>query len=104
VTLEEQAMRRREFIKLLGGAAAAWPLSARGQAPIIGFLGASTASAGNKWATAFGQRLRELSWIEDRTIAIEYRDIYGCLKLMILQGAADSAQALGGDASSPSTR
>ena len=70
-------MRRREFISLIGGVAAAWPLSARGQqpakAPIIGFLGASTASAGNQWAAAFVQRLRELGWTEDQTIAIEYR-------------------------------
>ena len=70
-------MRRREFFTLVGGAAAAWPLSARGQqgakAPIVGFLGASTASAGNQWAAAFVQRLRELGWIEDRTVAIEYR-------------------------------
>ena len=70
-------MRRREFFTLVGGAAAAWPLSARGQqpakVPIIGFLGASTASAGNQWAAAFVQRLRELGWIEGRTVAIEYR-------------------------------
>src|SRR5262249_15228697 len=55
-----------------------WPLSAaRGQqpakVPIIGFLGASTASTGNPWAAAFVQRLRELGWIEGRTVAIEYR-------------------------------
>jgi len=70
-------MRRREFFTLVGGAAAAWPLSARGQqpakAPVIGFLGATTASAGNLWAAAFAQRLRELGWIEGRTVAIEYR-------------------------------
>ena len=70
-------MRRREFFSLVGGAAAAWPLSARGQqppkAPIIGFLGATTASAGNQWAAAFVQRLNELGWIEGRTVAIEYR-------------------------------
>ena len=70
-------MRRRDFFTLVGGAAAAWPLSARGQqpakAPIIGFLGATTASAGNQWAAAFVQRLNELGWIEGRTVAIEYR-------------------------------
>ena len=70
-------MRRREFFSLVGGAAAAWPLSARGQqlakAPIIGFLGATTASAGNQWAAAFVQRLKELGWIEGQTVAIEYR-------------------------------
>jgi putative ABC transport system substrate-binding protein len=41
--------------------------------PLIGFLGASTASAGNQWAAAFVQRLRELGWIEGRTVVIEYR-------------------------------
>jgi putative tryptophan/tyrosine transport system substrate-binding protein len=68
---------RREFITLLGGAAAAWPLAARaqqaGKLPTIGFLGAVTALAGGQWAAAFVQRLRELSWIENRTVAIEYR-------------------------------
>jgi len=67
---------RRRFITLLSGAAAAWPLTARAQQPampIIGFLGALTRSAQSDWTTAFVQRLRELGWIEGRTIAIEYR-------------------------------
>src|SRR5499426_2212599 len=68
-------MRRREFITLIGGAAAAsslWPLAARAQQPAktIGFLGASTRSAEAQWIAAFLQRLRELGWIEGRTIAI----------------------------------
>ena len=41
--------------------------------PTIGFLGAGTASAGSQWAAAFVQRLHELNWIEDRTVAIEFR-------------------------------
>ena len=69
-------MKRREFITLLGGAAA-WPLAARaqptGKLPIIGFLGTNTASAQRQWTDAFLQRLRELGWIEGRTVAIEYR-------------------------------
>src|SRR5262245_58679425 len=69
-------MGRREFITLLGGAAAAWPIGARaqqsGKLPTIGFLG-SDASAWSSWTAAFVQRLRELGWIEGRTIAIEYR-------------------------------
>ena len=70
-------MRRRAFITLFGGAAAAWPLVARaqqqGKLPVIGHLGANTASAQSQWTAAFVQRLRELGWIEGRTVAIEYR-------------------------------
>src|SRR5258708_5405706 len=70
-------MKRREFITLLGGAAAACPLAARAQQPAklptIVYLGASTPSAMGQWTAAFVQRLRELGWIEGRTIAIEYR-------------------------------
>jgi ABC-type uncharacterized transport system substrate-binding protein len=69
-------MRRREFITLLGGAAAAWPLTARAQQPklpTIGFLGSTAPSAMSQWVAAFVQRLRELGWIEGRTVAIEYR-------------------------------
>ena len=70
-------MKRREFITILSGAAAGWPLAARGQQaaklPTIGFLGASTPPAMSPWTAAFVQRLRELGWIEGRTVAIEYR-------------------------------
>src|SRR5712691_10248815 len=70
-------VRRREFITLLGGAAASWPLAARaqqrGKLPTIGFLGAATPSSWSQWTGVFVQRLRELGWIEGRTIMIEYR-------------------------------
>jgi putative ABC transport system substrate-binding protein len=73
-------MRRRKFIALLGGTAAttAWPRAARAQQPpaklpTIGFLGAATPAVANQWVAAFERRLRELGWIEARTIAIEYR-------------------------------
>jgi len=70
-------LHRREFITLLGGAAAAWPLAARaqqsGRLRTIGFLGQSTRSAASEWTAAFVQRLRELGWTENRTITIEYR-------------------------------
>src|SRR5262244_1010342 len=68
-------MRRREFIALLGGAAA-WPLAARAQQaklPTIGFLGTGASSAWAPWTAAFVQRLHELGWIEGRTVAIQYR-------------------------------
>src|SRR5215475_13518303 len=68
---------RRDFITLLGGAAAAWPLPARaqqaGKLPTVGFLGTTSPSIMGQWTTAFVGRLRELGWIEDRTITIEYR-------------------------------
>jgi putative tryptophan/tyrosine transport system substrate-binding protein len=70
-------MRRRQFIAGFGAAAAAWPVAARaqpaGKLPTIGFLGATTVSGASQWTAAFVQRLRELGWIEGRTIAIEYR-------------------------------
>jgi len=69
-------MKRREFITLLGGAAAALPLAAPAQQPampVIGYLGANTPSAESQRIAAFVQRLRELGWIEGRTIAIEVR-------------------------------
>jgi putative tryptophan/tyrosine transport system substrate-binding protein len=68
-------VKRRDFIALIGGAAA-WPLAARAQQaklPTIGFLGVTTPSAQNQWTAAFVQRLRELGWIEGQTVAIEYR-------------------------------
>src|SRR5262249_52018981 len=67
---------RRQFITLLGGAAAGWPLAARAQQsklPTIGYLGANTPSAAPHWVAAFVQRLRELGWIDGRNLAIEYR-------------------------------
>ena len=71
-------IRRREFITLLGGAAAAaWPVAARAQPstklPTIGFLSTTTLVGSRQWMPAFVQRLRELGWIEGRTVAIEYR-------------------------------
>jgi putative ABC transport system substrate-binding protein len=68
-------MKRREFITMLGGAAA-WPIAARaqqpGKLPTIGFLGAAPSIESQRIA-AFVQRLRELGWIDGRNLAIEYR-------------------------------
>jgi putative ABC transport system substrate-binding protein len=73
-------MKRRDFITLLGGAAAAsiaWPLAAiaqqSGKLRTIGFLGPNTRSGASDWVAALAQRLRELGWIEGRTVTIEYR-------------------------------
>src|SRR5262245_9304926 len=70
-------MRRREFITLLGGAAAAWPLSARaqqtGKLPTIGYSGGGTPSTDSQRVAAFVQRLHELGWAEGRNVVIEYR-------------------------------
>ena len=67
---------RREFVTLLGGAAAR-PVATWAQQPAklptIGFLGAATPATWSLFVAAFVQRLRELGWIEGRTIAIEYR-------------------------------
>ena len=67
--------QRREFIGALVGVVATGPLSAHAQQaklPTIGFLGADVSGWG-PWTAAFVRRLRELGWIEGRTIAIEYR-------------------------------
>jgi putative ABC transport system substrate-binding protein len=73
-------LKRRDFITLLGGAVA-WPMAARaqqgGKLPTIGYLGAD-ASAFSPWTAAFVAHLRELGWIENRNIAIEYRWSQGC--------------------------
>ncbi|MGB5182652.1 MAG: ABC transporter substrate-binding protein [Xanthobacteraceae bacterium] len=70
-------MRRRAFIEGIAASAAAWPLAARAQQPpklpTIGFLGPSSASFERASTDAFVQRLRELGWIENQTVAIEYR-------------------------------
>jgi putative ABC transport system substrate-binding protein len=62
-------MMRREFITLLGGAAA-WPLAARAQ-QTIGVLGSGTPATHGQWYAGFVQRLRELRWVEGRIVAIE---------------------------------
>jgi ABC-type uncharacterized transport system substrate-binding protein len=70
-------MKRREFITLLGGAVATWPIAVSAQQaarpPTIGFFSPNTRSAASAWTAAFVERLREVGWIEGRTIAIEYR-------------------------------
>src|SRR5262245_54902469 len=68
---------RRELLVARGGAAAAWPLAARAQQPsklpTIGLLGAGTRSGWTDWVAAFERRLRELGWVEGRTVTMEVR-------------------------------
>jgi putative ABC transport system substrate-binding protein len=70
-------MKRRQFITLLGGTAAVWPLVAHAQQrdklPIVGVMGSATAAAQGQLYGILVERLRALGWIEGRTVAIEQR-------------------------------
>src|SRR5215510_13114773 len=70
------AMKRREFISLIGGIAAAWPLAARAQQrgiPLVGFLRGGTAAGGANLLTAFRKGLSETGFVEGRNLTIEFR-------------------------------
>jgi putative ABC transport system substrate-binding protein len=70
-------LKRRDFITLLGGGTLAWTQGVRaqqpGKLPVIGYMGQGTPAAEANRVAAFIERLRELSWIEGRTVVIEYR-------------------------------
>ncbi len=69
-------MRRRDFIKVIGSGAVAWPLAARAQQPsmpVVGYLSATSQEGGKERAAAFRRGLQQSGYVEGQNVAIEYR-------------------------------
>ena len=105
-------MKRREFISLLGGAAA-WPLAARAQQvamPVIGFMSARSAEISPHLLAAFRQGLRDFGFVEGQNIAIEFRwaggqyDRLPSLAAELVARPVAVLVAVGGDASSAAAK
>ena len=72
-------MRGREFIKVITASAAAWPLAARAQRPVIGFLRSTSLDSSPHLVTAFRQGLNEVGYVEGQNVVIEYHGADGQL-------------------------